>query len=58
MGCYWNADIPEFSNIQFETVVKPEVAAALLERLERDYFPRYGMIAYESDVRVVRKEKF
>ena len=30
----------------------------MLERLERDFFPRYAMIAFESDVRVVRPEKF
>lgn len=52
------ADIPEFANLQIEVVVRPEVAAVLLERLARDFFPRYGMIAYESDVRVWRKEKF
>lgn len=52
------ADIPEFANLQVEVVVRPEVAAVLLERLARDFFPRYGMIAYESDVRVWRKGKF
>jgi nitrogen regulatory protein PII len=52
------ADIPEFANIQIEVVVRPEVAATLLERLARDFFPRYGMIAYESDVRVWRDKKF
>lgn len=52
------ADIPEFANLQVEVVVRPEVAAVLLERLARDFFPRYGMIAYESDVRVWRRDKF
>lgn len=51
-------DIPEYANLQVEVVVRPEVAAALLERLARDFFPRYAMIAYESDVRVWRKDKF
>ena len=52
------ADIPEFSNLQIEVVVRPEVAAALLDRLAREYFPRYGMSAYASDVTVVRSDKF
>jgi len=52
------ADIPEFSNIQIEVIVKPEVATVLLERLGNEFFPRYAMIAFESDVRVLRREKF
>jgi nitrogen regulatory protein PII len=52
------ADIPEFANIQIEVLVQPAVATLLLERLEKDFFPRYGMIAFESDVRVLRPKKF
>ncbi len=52
------ADIREFANIQIEIVLPPEVAEKLLARLEKDFFPRYAMIAFESDVRVLRKEKF
>ena len=52
------ADIREFANIQIEAVVQPEVAERLLERLAKDFFPRYAMIAFESDVRVLRREKF
>ena len=52
------ADIPEFTNIQIEVIVPPEVAQTLLTRLEKEFFPRYGMIAFESDVRVLRKDKF
>ena len=52
------ADIPEFANIQIEVIVRPEVASVLLERLARDFFPRYAMVAYESDIRVWRKGKF
>jgi nitrogen regulatory protein PII len=52
------ADIPETANIQLQVIVRPEVAATLLERLEKDYFPRYGMIAYASDVQVLRRGKF
>lgn len=52
------ADIEEFANLQLEVIVPPAVARNLLERLEREFFPRYAMIAYESDVRVLRRGKF
>ena len=52
------ADIREFANIQIEVIVPPEVAETLLERLEKEFFPRYGMIAFESDIRVLRQGKF
>lgn len=52
------ADIPEFTNLQIQVVVQPAVAAELLARLARDFFPRYGMIAYAADVQVVRRDKF
>lgn len=52
------ADIEEFANIQIEVIVPPAVGIRLLERLEREFFPRYAMIAYESDVRVLRRGKF
>ena len=51
-------DIPEFANIQIEVVVPPAVADTLLTRLESEFFPRYAMIAFECEVRVLRKEKF
>ena len=52
------ADIPEFANIQIEVIVRPEAAEELLRRLGQDFFPRYGMIAFESNVRVLRPAKF
>jgi nitrogen regulatory protein P-II 2 len=52
------ADIQEFANIQVEVIVPPAVAGQLLAHLEKDFFPRYAMVAYESDVRVLRREKF
>ncbi len=52
------ADIPEFANIQVEVIVPAEVAGKLLQRLGQDLFPRYGMIAFESEVRVLRPDKF
>lgn len=52
------ADIPEYANTQFEVIVRPEVATVLLQRLGAELFPRYAMVAFESDVRVLRADKF
>lgn len=52
------AEMEEFANIQVEVIVQPAVAEQLLALLEREFFPRYAMVAYESDVRVLRREKF
>ena len=52
------ADIREFANIQIEVILPPERADALLERLHKELFSRYAMIAYETDVRVLRADKF
>ena len=51
-------EMKEFANVQIEVVLQPAVAQAVLARLEREFFPRYGMIAFESDVRVMRSGKF
>lgn len=53
-----SGDIQEFANIQVEVIVQPEVAGKLLERLQQEFFTRFAMVAYEADIRVLRKEKF
>ena len=52
------ADIEEFGNVQVEVIVTPPVAEALLGRLQAEFFPRFAMVAYDSDVRVLRQNKF
>lgn len=52
------ADIEEYGNVQMQVIVPPDVAEALLERLQQDFFPRFAMVAYESEVRVLRQDKF
>lgn len=52
------ADIEEFGNIQIEVVLQPEQAMTLLEHLERDFFARFAMIAYATDIDVIRSSKF
>ncbi|MBM3845477.1 MAG: hypothetical protein FJ405_04205 [Verrucomicrobia bacterium] len=53
-----DADIPEYANIQVQVVLQPSAADTLLERLQSELFPKFAMIAYESDVRVIRAQKF
>jgi len=52
------ADIREFANIQVEIIVQPAAAETLLRRLEGEFFARFAMVAYETDIRVLRREKF
>ena len=52
------ADIEEFANIQIEVVLPTEPSLQLLERLERDFFSRFAMIAYSTDIEVIRSAKF
>lgn len=52
------ADIVEFGNVQVEVIVPPAVAERLLDRLQSDFFPKFAMVAYESEVRVLRPLKF
>ncbi len=51
-------EMKEFANVQIEVVLTPEAAGALLARIATELFPRYGMIAFEADVRVLRAGKF
>lgn len=52
------ADIEEFANIQIEVVLQADPALQLLARLETDFFARFAMIAYSSDIEVIRSAKF
>ena len=53
-----SGDIQEFANVQVEVIVRPAMAEQLLERLQKDFFPRFAIIAYLSDIQVLRREKF
>jgi nitrogen regulatory protein P-II 2 len=52
------AEMEEFANIQLEVILSPARSQQLLEILQKDFFPKYAMIAYESDVRILRANKF
>lgn len=45
-------------NVKIETIVTPETADLILPRVAREYFTHYAVIAYVSDVHVVRGEKY
>ena len=51
------AEIPGI-NVRIETIVPPEVAERIVEYIARTYFTDYEVIAYCSDVSVVRGEKY
>jgi hypothetical protein len=53
-----SADLAESGNVQIEAIVQPAVAKAALARLQADFFHDYAMVAYESEVRVLRPDKF
>ena len=53
-----SADLVESGNVQIEVIAKPSVAETMLARLHAEFFQDYAMVAYESDVRVMRPEKF
>ena len=44
--------------MRIETLVSAEAADALLEVLARDYFPHFAVVAWTSEVNVVRPAKF
>ncbi len=51
------ADIPGV-NIRIESIVAPTVADRIVEHIASQYFADYSVIAYVSDVAVVRSEKY
>jgi nitrogen regulatory protein P-II 2 len=51
------AEIPGI-NVRIETVVPPEVAERIVDHLTATYFTDYEVIAYLSDVHVVRGDKY
>lgn len=53
-----SADMLESGNVKINAIVKPAVAEVLLQKLHDRLFNSYAMIAYETDVRVLRPDKF
>ncbi len=51
------AEIPGI-NVRIETIVPPDVAERIVLHVAKSYFNDYKVIAYLSDVQVVRGEKY
>lgn|GEM_PF-98424 len=45
-----STDITQTAKVQIEVILKPAKAEAVLQRLQRDFLPADGVLAYESDV--------
>lgn len=52
------ASDPPGVSIRIEVVASPEVTDRILDRLAAEYFPHYAVIAWLSEARVVRGEKY
>lgn len=48
----------EGKNLQIDVLVSAEVADRILERLAEHYFPVFAVVAYVSDVEVVRGDRY
>lgn len=48
----------EGENVKIETIVSEEVSLKIFEHLQRKYFDKYAMVAYVTDVQVVRTQHF
>jgi hypothetical protein len=51
-------DIPETANILIKAIVNPRRAELLIERLWKEFMPRFAMVVWEEDIRVLRPDKF
>ena len=45
-------------NIKIEIIAKRETADNILAVLQKDFFPRYAVVAFMSEVQVVREDKY
>lgn len=48
----------EGRNVRIDTLVKPDVADAILKIVSEKYFDKYSIIAYLTDAQVLRKERY
>ncbi|HKK70355.1 MAG TPA: P-II family nitrogen regulator [Candidatus Krumholzibacteria bacterium] len=48
----------EGQNLRIESVVSPDVADRVVERIADDFFENYAVIVYLQDVEVVRGDKY
>ncbi|MBL7684865.1 MAG: transcriptional regulator [Deltaproteobacteria bacterium] len=48
----------EGENVRIESITSSEVALQILQYLSETYFKQFGVIAYLSDVEVMREKKY
>lgn len=48
----------EGGNVRVETIVHPDLAAAILHHVEAHYFEHYAVIVWVSEVGVLRGDKY
>jgi nitrogen regulatory protein P-II 2 len=48
----------EGKNVRIDVLVNAAVAQTILEHLQREYFEHYAVVAYLTDVSVIRGEKY
>lgn len=48
----------EGPNVRIESIVPADVADRILSQLVEHHFPHYAIVAFTTDVRVARPEKF
>lgn len=48
----------EGKNVKIEVIVAEDVAERILARVAEEYFEHYAVIAYVTEVRVVRAQKY
>ncbi len=53
-----HADIAETGNVQIEVILRETAAQTLIQRLHDQLFKHFAMVVRESDVRVLRADKF
>lgn len=53
-----SGDWDQSQNIQIEVICSEEVASAIIDHCQKQYYSNYAMVLYVSDVEVLRPEKF
>jgi len=48
----------EGRNVQIDTIVSPAIADAILDKIADEFFDDFSIVAWETDVRVLRRSKF
>lgn len=48
----------EGKNVKLEAIVSDEVAESIMKSISNEYFANYAVIVYNSDVKVVRGDKY